>query len=204
MTRRSREDERLSGVRARLARLLARPFERTSTGEARADAVVVLGAPLRRDGCLTAVGEERVRAGVEVWKRGLARLVCLCGGRSPGAAHEEAEAEAMARRAIELGVPSELVRVEARSRSTYENAMYSARLLRAEGVERVWVVTQPFHLRRALHWFRKAGMEPLGWHIQDSIQYEDGGRAMRWVLAEYASWVRLVLVNLKLRLAGRE
>ena len=56
---------------------------------------------------------------------------------------------------------------------------------------RVWVVTQPFHLRRALFWFRRAGFEPLGWHIDESVQYREPWRGLKWVVREYGAWVRL-------------
>ena len=145
-------------------RWIGRPLApRPALPELVADAIVVLGAPLRPDGTLSAVGEERVRVGVELWRSGRGRLLCFSGGRAPWARHEEAEATAMARSAAALGVPETALRVESRSRDTAENGRYSAALLLPEGCRRVWLVTQPFHVRRAVLWFRRAGFEASGW-----------------------------------------
>jgi uncharacterized SAM-binding protein YcdF (DUF218 family) len=97
----------------------------------------------------------------------------------------------MARRAAALGVPPAALRVERDSRTTAQNALCAARLLAADEVSTVWVVSQPFHLRRAVALFRGAGFNALPWRIDDSIQYRNPGRALRWIAREYAAWVAL-------------
>jgi uncharacterized SAM-binding protein YcdF (DUF218 family) len=57
----------------------------------------------------------------------------------------------------------------------------------------IWLVTQPFHGRRAARLFRSAGFEPHVWHIADSLEYRDRSRAARWVMREYAAWAALLL-----------
>lgn len=161
-----------------------------------ADAAVVLGCRLERDGGLSPVGEERVAAGVEVWRRGLAPVLALTGGSDVLASSRVAEAEAMARRARALGAPDSALRIEPSSRNTADNARFTAKLLLPEGRQRVWIVTQPFHLRRALFWFRRAGFDPLGWHIADSLQYRQPQSGTRWVLTEYVSWAKLAALEL--------
>lgn len=183
-----------SGTRGRasigpaLARAFTRPLACASP-EQRADAVVVLGARLRRDGGLTAALEERVRVGVGLWRRGIAPILVMTGGGPPG----REEAPTMASYAAELGVPRELLRTEARAGNTAENARFVAAMLRPRA--RVWLVTQPFHLRRAMYWFRKAGLIPLAWHIEDSVQYRDLRSCLRWVAREYAAWAELLLLS---------
>jgi uncharacterized SAM-binding protein YcdF (DUF218 family) len=51
--------------------------------------------------------------------------------------------------------------VEDRSHDTFENARNSVRILRAEGIERVILVTRASHLWRASHEFTEAGIEVL-------------------------------------------
>jgi uncharacterized SAM-binding protein YcdF (DUF218 family) len=171
-----------------LVRVLCRPLAPRSRLR-RADAIVVLGAPLLADGSLGAMLEERVQSGVELWRRGWGgRLVLSGGSAAPG---QPAEAPAMAARARDLGVASGALLVEDRSRSTRENALRTAELLRAEGLESVIVVTQPYHLRRALAFFQRAGLEATPFVIADSTIFGGGVRslhALRWVAREYVLW----------------
>ena len=50
---------------------------------------------------------------------------------------------------------------EDRSLTTWENAKFSAEILKPEGITRVYVVTHPWHMRRALVAFRAAGLDAV-------------------------------------------
>ncbi|HVK78540.1 MAG TPA: YdcF family protein [Kofleriaceae bacterium] len=158
--------------------------------DAPAAAIVVLGAPLARDGGLSAVVAERVAGGVALWQRGLAPRLIVTGGPT-GA--RRAEAEVMAEAALAAGVPLDAIVVEPRARSTAENAREVARLVGPGAA--VWLVTQPFHGRRARWCFRRAGLTPRVWHLADSLQYRDRDRARRWLVREYAAWARAMVVR---------
>ena len=149
------------------------------------DAIVVLGAPLRDD-ALTPPLAERVDAAAALYRAGGAPRVVASGGVTRGAARSEAAVIAEALHA--RGVPD--VVVEDRSRTTRENAVETARLL---GPCAVWLVTQPFHGRRAARLFRAAGFDAHVWHIADSLEYRDRRRALRWVTREYLAWAGLLL-----------
>jgi uncharacterized SAM-binding protein YcdF (DUF218 family) len=176
---------------ASLARWLAWPLEpRRPAGEPeRLDAIIVLGAPLRPDDTLPPLAEERVRVGVELYRRGLADVVCVAGGHCPGGySHTLSEAEGMARWVRAAGVPESALRVDRKSRSTRENAARAAELLFPEGRRRVWLVTQRFHLQRALYYFRHAGFEPRGWVIEGGAQERHPRMAVQWIVREYGAW----------------
>ena len=49
------------------------------------------------------------------------------------------------------------------SRTTWENAVYTARLLRPAGIGTVVLVSQAWHLPRALWAFERAGFAALPW-----------------------------------------
>lgn len=178
-----------------IANLLARALEAPLVvGRRRgppADAIVVLGAPLASDGALSSVVAERVAGGVALWLAGAAPMLVMTGGKGPGAAHPEAPAMAAAAKAA--GVRDDAILVEDRSRTTAENAREVAELL-PEGA-RVWIVTQPFHGRRARRLFRRAGLDAEVWHLADSLEYRDRRRALSWLVREYAAWARVAVTG---------
>lgn len=51
--------------------------------------------------------------------------------------------------------------LEARSRTTWENARYSRQILKAENIGRVILVTHAFHMRRAVYAFQQQGFQVL-------------------------------------------
>ncbi len=151
------------------------------------DAIIVLGAPLGPGDSLTPVLAERAAAAAALWRAGGAPFVMTSGGITHGAARAEADVVADAVRGD--GVTEVLV--ENRSRTTRENALFTWELLRERGVRSVWLVTQPFHGRRAARLFRAVGFAAHAWHIEDSLQYRDRTKALRWLVREYAAWAAL-------------
>ncbi|MDX2092624.1 MAG: YdcF family protein [Kofleriaceae bacterium] len=151
------------------------------------DAIVVLGAPLRPDGSVSAVLAERARAAALLFHAGGAPLVVATGGITHSA--PRAEADALADALAAAGVREVLV--ERASQTTAENAARTAELLAPRGVRSVWIVTQPFHARRAVRLFRTSGLDAYPWHIDDSLQYRDRRKAVRWLVREYAAWAAL-------------
>jgi uncharacterized SAM-binding protein YcdF (DUF218 family) len=173
-------------IRRAAVRWLGRPLEVADRGGV-ADAIVILGAPLAAGGGLSEVGRERVDAGVALWRAEAAPRLCVTGGPSRGG---RTEADAMAEAVLAWGVPEDALRIERQARTTAENASRVAALLCPEGARRVWLVSQPFHLRRARWLFRRVGLEAWGWRIGDSVQDRDPERALGWVVREYAAWAR--------------
>lgn len=166
-----------------LAAILEAPL-RVSHAFEPLDAIVVLGAPLTRSGALTPALQERVAAAAELYARGGGRYVVVTGGITHGA--PRAEAAAMAE-ALAAHVPEDALLVEDASLTTADNARLTAAVLAPLGARRVWLVTQPFHGRRAAYLFARAGLEPRVWSIAGSRP------KLRWVAREYASWTALLL-----------
>ena len=158
-----------------------------------AGVIVVLGAALRHDR-LSPVLVERVAAAVELYQRGAAPRVVTTGGVTGTATR--AEAVVLAEALVAAGIPRAHITIEARAQTTADNARLTAQLL---GPVRVWLVTQPFHARRAERLFRGAGFDALAWHLADSMEYRHPRRAVRWYLREYAAWAKVWIV----RISGR-
>jgi uncharacterized SAM-binding protein YcdF (DUF218 family) len=176
-------------VLARIAKLLEAPLAVGDSPVEERDAIVVLGAPLTPAGELSPILEERLAAAVALYRAGGGRYVVASGGTTHGAPRAEADALADGLRAA--GIADVLV--ENRSQTTRDNAVLTAELLAPLGARRVWLITQPFHAKRAALLFERAGLDAKSWHIADSVQYRDRRRALRWLVREYGAWAMLAL-----------
>jgi len=76
---------------------------------------------------------DRVWQAARIFHAGKAKRLILSGGRLGWQGERLAEAQAMGRLLADLGVPAAALVLEERSRSTRENALYSAELIRALG-----------------------------------------------------------------------
>lgn len=86
--------------------------------------------------------------------------VALSGGLVPGA---HAAAAALMKPVIERDFAVPVVWSEERSRTTFENAVFTAELLRGRDIGTVVLVTQAWHQPRALWSFERAGLHALPW-----------------------------------------
>jgi len=132
---------------------------------AAAQAIVVLGGGVRagngRDIAdrLSRLSLERVVFAAEAWHR-LHRPVAVSGGAvRPGMASDAALMKAALER--DFAVPVRWT--EDRSQTTWENAVDTARLLRPDNVATVVLVSQAWHLPRALWSFERVGLKALPW-----------------------------------------
>jgi uncharacterized SAM-binding protein YcdF (DUF218 family) len=95
----------------------------------------------------------------EVYRRAGPLPVLASGGKVDPAAPGPTLARAMADFLREQGVAAEDLILEERSRTTFENAVESARVLRARGIKRVVLVTEAVHMYRASLCFLGQGLE---------------------------------------------
>jgi uncharacterized SAM-binding protein YcdF (DUF218 family) len=85
--------------------------------------------------------------------------VLLSGGRLD--ASGQPFAQSMKQVVVSNNIPESLVWIEDRAGSTAENALYSAEILRANGVHKIVLVTDATHMRRAEKCFRKLGFSVI-------------------------------------------
>lgn len=132
----------------------------------RADAIVVLGCRILPSGRLGGPAARRAATAASAYRAGVAPFIVASGGRRWGA---QVEARVFRQEIVRAGVPREAVIEELCSLSTFENAIFSAavlRQLRPHGgpslrPPRAVIVTCPFHLPRALANFRAAGVDAI-------------------------------------------
>jgi SanA protein len=138
---------------------------------------IVFGAGLTRSGEPTAVLYDRVATAAELYQRGLVDKLLLSGDNR---FENYNEPEAMRRTAVRLGVPDADLVLDYAGRRTYDSC-YRAREI--FGVNRAILVTQAFHLERALYLCDAFGIDSVG-IMADRRNYAGG--AQTWWLAREA------------------
>jgi len=114
--------------------------------EARAaDAIIVLGAA-QYDGEPSPVLAARLDHAAELYRRGLAPLIVVTGGRREGDRFTEAGAGAAYLEG--LGIPGNVIERETTSTHSWESLAAAARFLQADGIDTVILVSDPYHSYR--------------------------------------------------------
>ncbi len=102
----------------------------------------------------------RTLRGVELYYRFKNLPLLFSGGASFRGEDKIAEAELAASIAINLGVPRERIIVEKQSSNTYENAVYTSKILKNRNITHFLLVTSGFHMARSVAVFKKTGVTP--------------------------------------------
>lgn len=121
-----------------------------------ADCILILGAGVRDDGTPSHMLEDRLKVGIELYNSGAAPKILVSGDNSRD---DYNEPETMKRYCVENGVPEEDIVLDYAGFSTYES------LFRARDVfcaENIIIVTQKYHLYRALYVAEKLGLGAVG------------------------------------------
>ena len=120
------------------------------------DCILVLGCSVRPDGSPSDMLHDRMRRGVELYEMGAAPKLLVSGDHGQ---HEYNEVDAMKRFALEHGVPAEDVFMDHAGFSTYESVYRAKEIF---GAKKIIIVTQEYHLYRALYIARQLGFEAYG------------------------------------------
>ncbi len=142
-----------------------------------ADCILVLGAGLRKDNSPSPILRERIDRGILLYNSGAAPKLLMSGdhGRT-----EYNEVGVMKALAVESGIPSEDVFMDHAGFSTYES-LYRARDIFC--ADRVIIVSQKYHLYRALYIAEQLGIEAYGVGADVQHFYGKTTREMRESLA---------------------
>ena len=132
-------------------------FKTYSVEDVPADRVaIVFGAGLRRDGTPTAVLRDRVETAAQLYFDGKVEKLLMSGDNR---VVDYNEPESMRQHARSLGVPDEAIVLDYAGRRTYDTC-YRAKAI--FGVESAILVTQKFHLSRALFTCNAFGVKSVG------------------------------------------
>ena len=142
-----------------------------------ADCILVLGAGLRKDNSPSPILRERIDRGVELYYLGAAPKLLMSGDHGRVGYNEVGVMKSLA---IQSDVPSQDVFMDHAGFSTYES-LYRARDVFC--AKRVIIVSQKYHLYRALYIADQLGLEAYGVGADVQRFYGQTTREMRESLA---------------------
>jgi uncharacterized SAM-binding protein YcdF (DUF218 family) len=188
------------------------PMMKSSSSQRMPQAIIILGGG-RRVGALDAQPQyqqqdvsvasmERLRLGARLAK--VTGLPILVTGGAPDRVSEKDIPEATLMSHVlrdELGIKANWV--ESNSNTTQENSRESARMLKKDGIQVIYLVTHFWHMPRAKAIFEKEGLQvveaPMGYYRKsqftplDFYPSSEGFQRTRWVFHEILGslWYRL-------------
>lgn len=121
-----------------------------------ADCILVLGCGVCEDGTPSLMLRDRLDMGIALYEAGAAKKLLMSGDHGR---EEYDEVNTMKAYALERGVPSEDIFMDHAGFSTYDS-MYRARDVFC--AKKVLIVTQPYHLPRALYVAERLGLDAYG------------------------------------------
>ena len=130
------------------------------------DVIIVLGAAVWPGGQPSPALRRRVTHAVHLLQSEKGRRLLVTGGLGK---HAPAEAHVMRQLAIDAGVLPSHILIEDQATSTFESAMGCVRILRQHDWTTGLVVTDRYHLPRALLAFRGLGVQVRGSAPEDGL-----------------------------------
>ena len=120
------------------------------------DCILVLGAGVRADGTPSHMLEDRLRGAVALYEAGVSDMLLLSGDNS---GEDYDEVSAMVKYCLEHGVPESAIVRDDIGFSTSESVYNTVRTL---GYRDIIVVTQEYHLYRAMYMVKRMGADADG------------------------------------------
>lgn len=152
----------------------------------KSDAILVLGCQVMEDGSLSLMLKDRLDKAVELYKQGISEKIIVSGDHGR---EEYDEVNAMKAYLIENEIPSENIFMDHAGFSTYESLYRADYIFK---VEKLTVVTQEYHLYRAVYIGNKLGIETYGVPAQKTPYYGQTSREIREILARDKDFVKCI------------
>ena len=149
------------------------------------DCIIVLGAGIWGDKPSPML-EDRLLEGINLYENEVSNKILMSGDHSR---KEYDEVNIMKNYAIEKGIPSENIFMDHAGFSTYESIYRAKEIFKAK---KVVIVTQKYHLYRALYIANKLGLEAYGVN-SDPRQYVGSTyRELREILARDKDFIKCI------------
>ena len=150
------------------------------------DCIIVLGCLVKSDGSPSDMLSDRLERGIDLYKKGAAPKIIMSGDH--GRADYD-EINAMKQIAVDSGIPSSDVFMDHAGFSTYESIYRAKEIFEAD---KIIIVTQEYHLYRALYIAEKLGIEAYGVNSDYRTYWGQSKRDAREILARCKDFCNMI------------
>jgi len=147
------------------------------------DCIIVLGCLVYSDGTPCARLADRLTVGIDLYNKGASSKIIMSGDHGRKSYNE---VQAMKNYAINAGVPSEDIFMDHAGFSTYETIYRAKEVFCAK---KVIIVTQKYHLYRALYIAKQLGLDAYGVSADLHKYNGQADHSAREVLARVKDWL---------------
>ena len=151
------------------------------------DCILVLGCYVHDSGRPSDMLADRLRRGIELYQSGVAPKLLMSGDHGQ---KDYNEVKAMKIEAMEEGIPSEDIFMDHAGFSTYESIFRARDVFAAD---KIIIVTQEYHLYRALHIANALGVEAYGVAADYNTYVGQAYRELREILARNKDFATSIL-----------
>ena len=152
-----------------------------------ADCILVLGCGVKPDGSPTPMLQDRMKTGIRLYQEGVAPKLLLSGDHGQ---ENYNEVGVMREMALEAGVPQEDIFMDHAGFSTYDSI---SRAIQVFQVKKAVIVTQRYHLYRAIYSSQRLGLEARGCAADLRKYTGQTGRDIREILARDKEFFKLMV-----------
>jgi len=151
-----------------------------------ADVIVVLGGgiglplPPRLHADLNS-DSDRVLHTARLFRAGKAPIVIASGGQVFPESQAKTESFYMSELLVEWGVAADAIIIEPNSRTTFENAVETKKILDSKGIRNILLVTSAFHMPRAYATFKKLSIDATPAPTDFKILESDRPDIFSWI-----------------------
>ena len=150
------------------------------------DCILVLGCQVKDDGTPSDMLRDRLTRGIEVYNLGAASKLLMSGDHGR---EDYDEVGTMKQYAINEGIASESIFMDHAGFSTYESVYRAKEIFQAD---KIIIISQDYHLYRALYIAEKLGVEAYGVASDYHTYAGQGMRECREILARCKDWAMCI------------
>lgn len=151
------------------------------------EAIVVLGASIKKDGTLSLMLKDRLDTAIEAYNSGVAPKIIMSGDHTRD---NYDEVTAMKNYAKENDIDSNIIYLDHAGISTYDSIYRMKYIFK---LKKIAIVTQKYHLYRALYIANKLGIEAYGIDATKKIYYGQPYRDFREILARNKDFIKTMI-----------